>query len=225
MLEKLPDVIGHVLQGARAGLDKILFNRIDLRNGTAQIQISSLAFSDHAPIPPRFTADGEGLSPPLQWRGVPETAASLVLIVEDADSPTSEPLVHVIAVDIDPKTNALEEGALMAPEDDSDTPLDTRLSLGRNSLLGHAWTPPDPPPGHGVHRYAFQMFALAAGEPFSKTPGRDEVEDAVRERAFASGCLIGTYARDNSVKLDRRERALVEEDEVPAPPVLDPATN
>jgi hypothetical protein len=222
MLEKLPDVIGHVLQGARAGLDKILFNRIDLRNGTAQIQVSSLAFADHAPIPPRFTADGEGVSPPLQWRGVPEAAAALVLIVEDADSPTPEPLVHVLAVDIDPKTDGLEEGALMAAEDDdSETP----VTLGRNSLLGQAWSPPDPPPGHGVHRYAFQIFALTAGEPFSKTPGRKEVEEAVSTRAIASGCLIGTYARDNSVKLDQRARALVEEKEAAAPPALEPAMN
>jgi Raf kinase inhibitor-like YbhB/YbcL family protein len=221
MLEKLPDVIGHVLQGARAGLDKILFNRIDLRNGTARIQISSLAFADHAPIPPRFTADGEGTSPPLQWHGVPENAASLVLIVEDADSPTPEPLVHVLAVDIDPRETRLEEGALLAAEDDSEAP----VTLGRNSMLRHAWSPPDPPPGHGVHRYAFQIFALAAGEPFSKTPGRDEVEEAVRTRAIASGCLIGTYARDNSVKVDQAARAVVEEEEAPAPPVLEPALN
>ena len=98
MLEKLPDVIGHALQGQRAGLEKILFNRIDLRTGTARIEVSSMAFADHAPIPPRFTADGEGGSPQLQWRNVPESATTLVLIVEDADSPTPEPLVHAIAV-------------------------------------------------------------------------------------------------------------------------------
>jgi len=74
---------------------------------------------------------------------------------------------------------------------------------GRNSYLRAGWLPPDPPPGHGTHRYAFQLFALAAGADFGDTPGRDEVLEVLRERAIASGCLIGTYARpDGSQKVD-----------------------
>ena len=74
------------------------------------------------------------------------------------------------------------------------------MRAGRNSYLQAAWLPPDPPPGHGVHRYAFQVFALAGGE-FDGTPGRDAVLDAIREHGLASGCLIGTYERpDTSIK-------------------------
>jgi hypothetical protein len=198
MLEKLPESIGHALRGQRAGLEKILFNRVDLRAGVARIEISSLAFADHAPIPALYTADGEGVSPPLSWRGVPPGATTLALIVEDADSPTPEPLVHAIAVDIDRDRDELAEGDLR--EDDEQDPA---VNLGRNSYLRQAWLPPDPPPGHGVHRYAFQLFALVDGEPFSAAPGRDELEKAIRERAIASGSLIGTYERDNSVKVNR----------------------
>jgi len=195
MLEKLPEAIGHALQGQRAGLEKILFNQIDLRNGTAQLEVTSLAFADHAPIPMIYTADGEATSPPLSWRGVPENATALAVIVEDADSPTSSPLVHAIAVDIDPQRGSLAEGDLV-DENHEDS-----LNLGRNSYLRQAWLPPDPPPGHGVHRYAFQLFALKRAEPFSAAPGRDELTKAIREHGIASGCLIGTYSRDNSVKL------------------------
>jgi phosphatidylethanolamine-binding protein (PEBP) family uncharacterized protein len=60
--------------------------------------------------------------------------------------------------------------------------------------------PPDPPPGHGVHRYLFQVFALEAGPAFDEEPGRDAVLAAIRERGLASGCLIGTYERrDGSI--------------------------
>jgi Raf kinase inhibitor-like YbhB/YbcL family protein len=152
----------------------------------------------------QYTADGEGTSPPLSWRGLPPGTEALVLIVEDADSPTPEPLVHAIAVDIDPQRDALAEGELDNETDASD------VNLGRNSYLRQAWLPPDPPPGHGPHRYAFQLFALAAGKPFSKAPGRDEVADAVRERAIASGCLIGTYERDNTVKLRDPQTAAID---------------
>ncbi|MEO5843897.1 MAG: YbhB/YbcL family Raf kinase inhibitor-like protein [Caldimonas sp.] len=196
MLEKLPDAVGHALRGQRAGLDKTAFQAVDLRAGMAALTVSSLAFVDHAPIPERYTADGPGLSPPLQWFGVPPDAASLVLIVEDADAPTPQPLVHAIVVDLEPADAAFAEGAL--PSDDNEG---SGLHVGRNSYLQAAWLPPDPPPGHGVHRYAFQLFALTAGAAFEGTPGRDAVLVAIREHGLASGCLIGTYERpDTSIR-------------------------
>jgi Raf kinase inhibitor-like YbhB/YbcL family protein len=202
MLEKLPDAVGHALREQRAGLDKLAFNLAGLRAGMGAIEVSSAAFADHAPIPARYTADGEGLSPPLQWRGVPPVAASLVLIVEDADAPTPRPLVHAIAVDLPPSRNALSEGELNSTAEGT-------VHVGRNSYLMSGWLPPDPPPGHGPHRYAFQLFALLPGMPFSGRPGRDAVLEALRERAVASGCLIGVYQRpDGSIPVGGGSAAL-----------------
>jgi Raf kinase inhibitor-like YbhB/YbcL family protein len=198
MLEKLPDVIGHALHGVRAGLDEIVFNTLGLREGMASLALTSLAFADHAPLPARYTADGEGLSPSLQWTGVPADAASLVLLVEDADSPTPSPLVHAIVVGLPTGDGALAEGAMPSADNEG-----AGLHVGRNSYLQAAWLPPDPPPGHGVHRYAFQLYALRAVPVFSETPGRDEVVDALREHAMASGLLIGTCERpDGSIRID-----------------------
>jgi Raf kinase inhibitor-like YbhB/YbcL family protein len=198
MLEKLPEVVGHALRERRAGLEKLVFNRCGLRLGHGTLEVSTLAFADHAPIPARYTADGEGVSPPLQWQGVPANAASLVLIVEDADAPTSDPLVHAIVVDLPAGDGGLPEGAIKSSGHEGQ-----HVHEGRNSYLRAAWLPPDPPPGHGEHRYAFQLFALGAGEAFKGTPGRDDVLDAIRERGIASGLLVGTYARpDGSIKAD-----------------------
>lgn len=207
MLEKLPDAIGRALHDVRAGLDEIAFNALGLRQGLGSISVSSLAFADHAPLPPRYTADGEGLSPPLQWTGAPSNAASLVLVVEDADSPTPHPLVHAIAVGLPPGDGALAEAALAGSQGPG-----AGIHTGLNSYLQAAWLPPDPPPGHGVHRYAFQVFALDTVPAFSQAPGRDEVFDALRAHAMASGLLIGTCERpDGSIKAG---------DAVPAGPVL-----
>jgi Raf kinase inhibitor-like YbhB/YbcL family protein len=193
MLENLPDALGHALRDQRAGLDKTAFQRVPLRAGSAAITLGSLAFVDHGPIPALYSADGEGLSPPLQWTGVPAAATTLILIVEDADSPTPQPLVHAIAVDLPPGDGALAQGAL-----NTDNAAAQNLRLGRNSYLQTGWLPPDPPPGHGLHRYAFQLFALAGGEPLSGTPGRDAVLEALAQRAIAGGCLIGTYERHDT---------------------------
>lgn len=198
MLEKLPEVIGQALQGVRAGLDNIVFNTLGMREGLGSIELASMAFVDHAPLPQRCTADGEGVSPPLQWSGLPVGTTSLLLIVEDADSPTPNPLVHAIVVDLEPQSGALAEGAIPSQGNEGAA----GLHVGRNSALQAAWLPPDPPPGHGVHRYAFQLFALASRPEFSETPGRDEVVDGLREHAVASGLLVGTHERsDGSIRI------------------------
>lgn len=198
MLEKLPDAVGHALRDQRAGLDQIAFSRVPLRTGTAAIDLRSLAFADHMPIPERYTADGAGTSPPLQWTGVPTSAATLALIVEDADSPTPHPLVHAIVVHILAGDGNLEEGAMNRDDEQA-----TGFTVGRNSYLQTAWLPPDPPPGHGTHRYAFQLFALGPDAELSRTPGRDELIQALLDHGIASGCLIGTYERPDTTIEER----------------------
>jgi hypothetical protein len=194
MLEKLPEAVGHALEQRRAGMEKILFNADSPGANLGLIEVTSPAFAPESQLPQRYTADGVGVSPPLRWRNLPSNAATLALIVEDADSPTPEPLVHGIVVDIDPLEVGLVEGIFNGPPDASPQ------KLGLNSFLMHGWLPPDPPPGHGVHHYAFQVFALAAGEALSNAPGRAEVAKSIRQRALAKGCLIGTYQREVPIR-------------------------
>ena len=200
MFEKLPDAVGEALGGVRAGLVNTVFHAIDLRHGMGALSVASLAFGDHGPIPQKFTADGEGLSPPLAWSDVPMAATEVVLIVEDADSPTPQPLVHAIVHGLprgDGGSGALAEGALSAHGDAA-----ASVPMGRNSLLQPRWLPPDPPPGHGLHRYVFQVYALEAGTPLPEHPGRDALRSALIERGLASGCLIGTYERPSGAITD-----------------------
>jgi phosphatidylethanolamine-binding protein (PEBP) family uncharacterized protein len=110
-------------------------------------------------------------------------------VVEDADSPTLHPLVHAIVVDNGLHRSSLAEGDLKSPDHAG-----VGVQTGRNSYLTQAWLPPDPPPGHGPHRYVFQVFALRGG-PFSEAPGRDEVFRAIEEHGLAAGYCIGTYER------------------------------
>jgi Raf kinase inhibitor-like YbhB/YbcL family protein len=196
MLQNLPDFVGHALREQRAGLENTVFQRLALRAGQAAIRVTSLAFIDHGPLPVLYTADGEGLSPPLQWSGLPPATTSVVLIVEDADSPTPQPLVHAIAVGLSAEDGFLREGALNDAASAEHDPLHPRL--GRNSYQQSRWLPPDPPPGHGLHRYAFQVFALDGPVELPGSPGRDARVDALQNHAISSGCLIGTYERHDT---------------------------
>jgi Raf kinase inhibitor-like YbhB/YbcL family protein len=190
MLEKLPEVLGQALINQRAGMDQVVYNHLHAHRETPRISVESPTFVFNGSLPKRYTADGEGVSPPLTWGDCPAGTASIAIIVEDADSPTPHPLVHAIAVDMPAEARSLQEGALM-----EEGQRDGELEMGNNSFFKHAWLPPDPPPGHGEHRYVFQVFALRAGAAFSKTVGRGEFIKAILDRAIAVGCLIGVYER------------------------------
>ena len=49
--------------------------------------LTSPAFGHGEPIPRRYTCDGDDISPPLKWSGVPTGTTSLALIAEDPDAP------------------------------------------------------------------------------------------------------------------------------------------
>jgi Raf kinase inhibitor-like YbhB/YbcL family protein len=48
---------------------------------------NSPAFQPNDHIPSKYTCEGEDVSPPLTWEGVPNGAKSLVLIIDDPDAP------------------------------------------------------------------------------------------------------------------------------------------
>src|SRR5579883_3409619 len=55
--------------------------------GAMALKLTSAAFAEGGAIPRKFTCQGEDISPPLSWFGVPREAKSLVLIVDDPDAP------------------------------------------------------------------------------------------------------------------------------------------
>ena len=197
MLEHVPRWLGAALRGARAGAEKLAVVQPELGGEYAAIELSSTAFAHEARLPARFTADGEGVSPPLVWGPLPAGVASLALLVEDADAPAPQPLVHAVVWGLAPDTHRLAEGAIVADGDGGGAG-----DVGRNSFFGEGWLPPDPPTGHGVHRYAFQLFALSenAGDPGS-TPNRAAMLKAMAGHVLASGVLIGTYDRGGEAKV------------------------
>ncbi len=190
MLEKLPHVIGQVLKGKGPGLDQTVYFDESIEGAPEAITVTSAAFTDGGAIPTRFTEDGEKISPPLAWTGVPAEARSLVLVAEDADSPTPAPIVHALVFDLPAADGSLAEGALKSPGGEGEN-----HALGKNTFLKKAYLPPDPPPGGGAHRYFFQVYALDRTHGLDEGAGRGAVKDALRGHVLARGCLLGTYER------------------------------
>lgn len=183
--------IGHALRNVRLGPMLLATGRLSGSLGYA-LRVSSPAFGDGQPMPVRFTQDGDSVFPPLRWEGLPPQTLSTVLLVEDADIPNFRPLVHLIVHSIPPDVTELDEG---------EVPLRLRgqsprgYACGRNALGRPGWTAPTPPPGHGPHRYAFQVFALDARPGFPYPPGRALLMRTIRSHIIAQGRMIGTYER------------------------------
>ena len=185
MLEHLPEWLGASLSGVRAGAEHLVIVNPALGSGFAPIALSSPAFADWTEMPVRFTADGAGVSPPLVWDALPPGTQSLALIVEDADSPTPAPLVHAIVWGLPAGMHALAEGAIVADAATGDT--------GKNSFLSQSWLAPDPPKGHGEHRYVFQLFALDL--PLTTMPGAklDQLFKQIEGHVTACAVLTGRF--------------------------------
>lgn len=192
MLEHLPHWLGSALSSVRAGGERSAV--ASLRPGEcAQIALGSTAFANGARIPSRFTADGEGVSPPLHWGSLPENTRSLALLVEDVDSPSINPFVHAVAWNLNLEAQGLAEGAIGR---EGDTSGEKRPDIGRNSYLKRQWLPLDPPPGHGEHQYVFQLFALSSAPDLERSAGRSALLEELEGRLLGVGILVGTYSRD-----------------------------
>ncbi|MDB5361190.1 MAG: phosphatidylethanolamine-binding protein [Rhodospirillales bacterium] len=189
MLQHLPTRLGRLLHGVRQDLDELMINDPRL-TAPATLVVTSVAFPDGSPIPFRFTEDGDRVSPPIGWSGVPDDTGAILVIIEDADSPTPKPLVHAIVIDQRDGSTGLAEGEISDP-----VQMWSRFELGRNSFFRRAYLPPDPPPGHGPHRYAFQVFALSDAPEPNSIDGRSAALDAMIGNLLAKGCLVGTYER------------------------------
>jgi Raf kinase inhibitor-like YbhB/YbcL family protein len=148
-----------------------------------RIRVSSSAFPPGGTIPVRFTCDGEDVSPPLAWTGVPDAARSIALLLEDPDAPDGT-FVHWTLFDVPPSTSALRAGEVPAGAREGET------SFGDRGYGG-----PCPPEGDPPHRYRFLLYALRSAPSLDAGAPPDEVRAAVGERAIARGQLTGRFGR------------------------------
>ena len=154
------------------------------------LAITSPAFAANGPIPARYTCDGEDLSPPLAWTGLPAGTASLVLIIEDPDAPDPEAprmtWVHWIVYDIPPTSRAFAEDAARRG-------LPPGARSGRNDWGRTGYGGPCPPIGR--HRYVHRLLALDTLLADLKGPPKAALEKAIGGHVLAEARLIGRYAR------------------------------
>jgi Raf kinase inhibitor-like YbhB/YbcL family protein len=162
-----------------------------LTGGTAMtMELSSTAFGPGAPIPKRYTCEGNDFSPPLQWQGVPAGTQSLVLIVDDPDAPDPRApkmtWVHWVLANLPVDSGGLPEGIAPAA-------LPKGTVEGLNDWKRTGYGGPCPPIGR--HRYFHKLYALDVVLSGLKHSTKAQVEAAMKGHVLAHAELVGTYEK------------------------------
>jgi hypothetical protein len=152
--------------------------------------ITSPVFRHEGAIPARYTCEGDDVSPPFAFSGVPPAAKSLALIVDDPDAPDpaapKRVWVHWVLYNLPPTTKELPEGAR------SDAlPADTRV--GKNDWGNAEYGGPCPPIGR--HRYFHKLYALDTVLADLNQPNKAALEKAMQGHIVAEATLMGTYQK------------------------------
>lgn len=168
---------------------KLAWNHPAAASAPAIIHLTSSAFTDGGPIPLRYAGSGvgENVSPSLAWSGVPPEAVQLALVMEDPDAPLPRPFVHLVAAGIPPMLEGIAEGTLSNGAH--------QFRMGRNMLRQTTYAGPRALPGHGLHHYVFELFALNRKLSFQKPPSLAELMSGMAGAVIARGRLEGTFER------------------------------
>lgn len=152
--------------------------------------LTSSAFAHHGEIPRRHTCQGEDVSVPLSWSGVPDGTKSLALIVDDPDAPDPKAprmtWVHWVLYNIPPTATGIKEAVKH-----EELPAGTRE--GVNDWKRTSYGGPCPPIGR--HRYFHKLYALDTVLPDLEHPNKAALEQAMRGHILAHVELIGTYQK------------------------------
>lgn len=152
------------------------------------LKIASTAFTQDGEIPAKYTCEGEDISPPLTWSGVPANAKSLALIVDDPDAPDPAAprmtWVHWVVYNIPPAATGLPEASRKPPAG----ALDGLNDWGRTGYGG-------PCPPIGRHRYFHKLYALDTILPDLGKPDKAKLEAAMKGHVIAEVRLVGTYRK------------------------------
>jgi Raf kinase inhibitor-like YbhB/YbcL family protein len=156
------------------------------------LRLISDAFEDGGPLPRKHACEGEDLSPPLRWEGVPEGVKEFALIMEKSETLIApRHWVQWIIYGIPGACRELPE----AIEQKAELKRPPGALQGVNIWNSIGYAGPAEPAGRGIHRYQFTLFALDATLDLEPKLGEPALLAAIADHIAAKASLTGTYER------------------------------
>ncbi|MGD9366286.1 MAG: YbhB/YbcL family Raf kinase inhibitor-like protein [Desulfobacteraceae bacterium] len=154
------------------------------------LKITSSAFEDGGTMAAVYTCEGQNISPPLEWDGIPEGTRSLSLIVDDPDAPDPAApkmtWVHWVLYNLPPDCSGLHQGMISA-----DLPAGSREGINDWKQTGYG----GPCPPIGRHRYFHKLYALDVVLDDLKQPSKPKLLAAMEGHILARAEVVGTYQK------------------------------
>ncbi len=146
---------------------------------TKQLTIGSTAFGHKEYIPSKYTCEGANINPPLMIEGIPSSAKSLAIVVEDPGSEHGV-FVHWAVWNIYPQ-EIITENNIPGVQ-------------GRNSFGKTKYQGPCPPEGK-AHRYYFKVYALDSFLELESGADIKILDEVISDHVIAYGEIIGLYRK------------------------------
>ncbi len=154
--------------------------------GVETMKMESSVFSEGGMIPEKYSCDGDDMSPPLAWSGIPAHTISLALICDDPDAPAGT-WVHWVVFNIPPQSTGFKESVT------ADKKLADGSVQGTNDFRNIGYGGPCPP--GGTHRYFFKLYALDTKLELEAGATKWQLVQAMKGHVLAEAQLMGKYKR------------------------------
>jgi Raf kinase inhibitor-like YbhB/YbcL family protein len=159
-------------------------------SNSMSLAFTSTAFKADSGIPATYTCDGDDVSPPLAWTGIPPATKSLALILDDPDAPDpaapQTTWVHWVLYNLPANATELPQHATSG-----NLPSGTREGLNDWKRTGYG----GPCPPIGRHRYIHKLYALDTVLPDLGKPTKADLEKAMQGHVIEKAELTGLYQR------------------------------
>lgn len=149
------------------------------------MELMSSAFDAGDTIPVEYTRLGENISPPLEWRSIPEGAQSLALVCDGPDAPNGM-WSHWVLYDIPPDRKELPAGL------DAEGRFSWGSKQGRNDFGDTGYGGPCPPASE-THRYFWRLYALDSPCTLGAGATRAQVLDWAHDHTLDAAELMGRF--------------------------------
>lgn len=152
----------------------------------SDMRLASPSFDNGRAIPARHAADGDNLSPALEWSGAPANTQAFALFCHDPDAPLinrgTYGFVHWVLYGIPASTTSLPEGV-------------QDFTQGRNDMDQVGYGGPLPPEGHGRHHYFFWLLALDEAPELQPDLTLWSLLEVIEPHVIAMNRVMGSYER------------------------------
>lgn len=156
------------------------------------IKITVEGYADGGIIPNKYTcaASPTAPSPKISWTGAPPETAAYTVLFHDPDPvlqrKATDDVMHWMIFDIPGTATGLSENVAKGAE----------LPDGSKQLAGFAgngYMGPCAPPGHGIHHYTFEIWALSEKLGLPATATRQQVMAAMDGKVLTKGVYAGMF--------------------------------